>query len=143
MKLEAIRIRVRTWLVVVSLIITSATLPSIAAEQIYPANPQADGSTAVARARVAADVLMSSYDPNKAWFPSSWWNSAVALQTIGDYMQRTGDRRYLGQLDNTFEKTKAYFLPAYCQEIPCWATSPAEPSMIPSGGALHGCKPMT
>ncbi len=59
------------------------------------ASPRIDGPTAVARARVAADVLMSSYDPNKAWFPSSWWNSAVALQTIGDYMQRTGDRRYL------------------------------------------------
>lgn len=68
-------------------------------------------STAVARARVAADVLMNSYDPVKAWFPSSWWNSAVALQTIGDYMQRTGDRRYLAQLDNTFEKDKGSFPP--------------------------------
>ncbi|GGA03375.1 hypothetical protein GCM10011408_26100 [Dyella caseinilytica] len=52
---------------------------------------------------------MHSYDPNKAWFPSSWWNSAVALQTIGDYMQRTGDRRYLSQLNNTFEKNKGVF----------------------------------
>jgi len=71
--------------------------------------PPADGPTATARDRVAADELMSSYEPNKAWFPSSWWNSAVALQTIGDYMQRTGDRRFLGQLDNTFEKDKGVF----------------------------------
>jgi predicted alpha-1,6-mannanase (GH76 family) len=71
------------------------------------------GPTAVARARVAADQLMSSYEPNKAWFPSSWWNSAVALQTIGDYMQRTGDRRYLPQLDNTFEKDKGAFPAGY------------------------------
>jgi predicted alpha-1,6-mannanase (GH76 family) len=75
--------------------------------------PQSDGPTATARARVAADELMSSYEPNKAWFPSSWWNSAVALQTIGDYMQRTGDRRYLPQLDNTFEKDKGKFPAGY------------------------------
>ncbi|GAA3089667.1 putative alpha-1,6-mannanase (GH76 family) [Kribbella aluminosa] len=75
--------------------------------------PAASGPAAVARARVAADQLMSSYEPNKAWFPSSWWNSAVALQTIGDYMQRTGDRRYLPQLDNTFEKDKGAFPAGY------------------------------
>lgn len=75
----------------------------------HRASHRADGSTAVARARVAADVLMNAYDPDKAWFPSSWWNSAVALQTIGDYVQRTGDRRYLAQLDSTFEKDKGVF----------------------------------
>ncbi|NHC15443.1 hypothetical protein G9H71_16815 [Motilibacter sp. E257] len=72
----------------------------------------------VARATAAADVLMSSYDTNKAWFPSSWWNSAVALQTVGDYMQRTGDRRYLAQLDNTFEKNKGVFPAGYLSGDP-------------------------
>jgi predicted alpha-1,6-mannanase (GH76 family) len=109
MKLGALRIRVQTLLAVASLTAMAVTLPSIAAEQAQATARQTDGSTAMARARVAADVLMSSYDPGKAWFPSSWWNSAVALQTIGDYMQRTGDRRYLGQLNNTFEKDKGVF----------------------------------
>jgi predicted alpha-1,6-mannanase (GH76 family) len=109
MKLGALRIRVQTLLAVASLTAMAVTLPSIAAEQAQTTARQTDGSTAMARARVAADVLMSSYDPGKAWFPSSWWNSAVALQTVGDYMQRTGDRRYLGQLNNTFEKDKGVF----------------------------------
>jgi len=52
---------------------------------------------------------MRDYDPVKGWWPSSWWNSAVALQTIEDYMQRTGDRRYLSAVDNTFEKDKGQF----------------------------------
>jgi predicted alpha-1,6-mannanase (GH76 family) len=83
--------------------------PATTASPAQAAGSRIDSPTAVARARVAADVLMASYDPDKAWFPSSWWNSAVALQTIGDYMQRSGDRRYLGQLDNTFEKDKGAF----------------------------------
>jgi len=109
MNLEAWCTRVRTPLAVTSLMALAIALPAAAADPAPPDNARADGSTAVARARVAADVLMSSYDPDKAWFPSSWWNSAVALQTIGDYMQRTGDRRYLPQLDNTFEKDKGVF----------------------------------
>ncbi|RAO78161.1 glycoside hydrolase family 76 protein [Dyella jiangningensis] len=109
MNLEALHIRVRTLLAAASLMVVAAAFPAAAADLASPDSPRADGSTAVARARVAADVLMGSYDPNKAWFPSSWWNSAVALQTIGDYMRRTGDRRYLGELDNTFEKDKGAF----------------------------------
>ena len=109
MKLGALRIRVQTLLAAASLTAMAATFPSTAAEQTQSSTRQADGPTAMARARVAADVLMSSYEPDKAWFPSSWWNSAVALQTVGDYMQRTGDRRYLGQLNNTFEKDKGVF----------------------------------
>ena len=108
-RLVATRIRIQTLLAVASLTAMAVASPSMAAAGAPSSNPPVDGPTAVARARVAADVLMSSYDPVKAWFPSSWWNSAVALQTIGDYMQRTGDRRYVSQLDNTFEKDKGVF----------------------------------
>lgn len=68
-----------------------------------------DASSALSRARAAAEVLLLDYDEEKAWFPSSWWNSAVALQTLGDYMLRSGDRRFLTQLDHTFERNKGPF----------------------------------
>lgn len=109
MSLQAMRVRSKVFLAVAGLTGLSVALPSLATEQSYAHPSYIDGPTSMARARVAADVLMDSYDPDKAWFPSSWWNSAVALQTIGDYMQRTGDRRYLVQLDNTFEKDKGVF----------------------------------
>lgn len=108
----------RVRLVLLGIAVVAGLLPVAVAQAGPPQeNPQANaqgnavtsGSTAMARARVAADVLMDSYDQQKAWFPSSWWNSAVALQTIGDYMKRTGDRRYLDQLDHTFETNKGPF----------------------------------
>jgi predicted alpha-1,6-mannanase (GH76 family) len=105
----AARMRLPMTLAMACLMLLSVALGPVASAQAQPSGPRIDGATAVARARVAADVAMSSYDPEKAWFPSSWWNSAVALQTVGDYMQRTGDRRYLDQLDNTFEKDKGAF----------------------------------
>lgn len=93
--------------------LTAAALPALGAATVANAAPpeprQVRGDEALARARVAADVLMEDYDQNKAWFPSSWWNSAVALQTIGDYMLRSGDRRYLDHLDHTFERNKGPF----------------------------------
>jgi predicted alpha-1,6-mannanase (GH76 family) len=105
----ATRLRLRGAPAVAGLVVLAVGLVPVATARADPLRPQTDGPTAVSRVRVAADVLMSSYDPDKAWFPSSWWNSAVALQTVGDYMQRTGDRRYLGPLDNTFEKDKGVF----------------------------------
>lgn len=69
-----------------------------------PGPTSAEAALALSRVRASADVLMADYDQEKAWFPSSWWNSAVALQTIGDYMVRTGDLRYLPHLEHTFER---------------------------------------
>ncbi|ARU50763.1 hypothetical protein CBR64_03875 [Cellulosimicrobium cellulans] len=64
---------------------------------------------ATQRAASAVRTLMDDYDPEKAWWPSSWWNSAVATNTVIDYMERTGDRSYLAQVDRTFERNKAPF----------------------------------
>lgn len=74
-----------------------------------PGPTSAEAALALSRVRASADVLMADYDQEKAWFPSSWWNSAVALQTIGDYMVRTGDLRYLPHLEHTFERNQAPF----------------------------------
>ncbi|CAM3399326.1 GH92 family glycosyl hydrolase [Isoptericola cucumis] len=63
----------------------------------------------VERATRAAAVLMADRDDEKAWWPSSWWNSAVATETVIEYMQRTGDESYLPQVDRTFERNKGTF----------------------------------
>jgi hypothetical protein len=64
---------------------------------------------APSRDAAAADALMYSYDPNTAYWPSSWWNSAVALATVIDYMRQTGDTRYRWIVDRTFQIDKAAF----------------------------------
>jgi uncharacterized protein YyaL (SSP411 family) len=61
------------------------------------------------RTSAAADALMWSYDPYNAWWPSSWWNSAVALTSVIDYMRQTGDEQYLWIVDRTFQINKAAF----------------------------------
>jgi predicted alpha-1,6-mannanase (GH76 family) len=60
-------------------------------------------------AAAAADALMWSYDPYTAWWPSSWWNSAVALTTLMDYSQRTGDTTYRWVVDRTFTVNRVPF----------------------------------
>jgi predicted alpha-1,6-mannanase (GH76 family) len=100
----------RIRLVLLSLVVLVGLQPVVAVQAAPPPqDPAAAGATEVARARVATEVLLDSYDEEKAWFPSSWWNSAVALQTIGDYMKRTGDRSYLDELDRSFETNKGPF----------------------------------
>jgi predicted alpha-1,6-mannanase (GH76 family) len=46
---------------------------------------------------------MYDYDQTAAWWRSSWWNSAVALTTLMDWMKRTGRTDYLWIVDRTFE----------------------------------------
>ncbi len=64
------------------------------------------GSTPIDK---AADALMYSYDPNTAWWPSSWWNSAVALTTIIDYARQTGSTKYNWIINRTFTVNKVAF----------------------------------
>jgi hypothetical protein len=57
----------------------------------------------------AADALMWSYDPYNAWWPSSWWNSAVALTSVIDYTRASGDTSYQWIVDRTFQVNKVAF----------------------------------
>ncbi|MEU4192579.1 glycoside hydrolase family 76 protein [Kribbella sp. NPDC026611] len=73
------------------------------------------------RVGAAADALMYSYQPNTAWWLSSWWNSAVAVTTLMDYQQRTRrtDLRWI--VNEVFEKNRGVF-----------------PAGVKSGDALEG-----
>lgn len=64
---------------------------------------------AVDRAAAAVDALVYDYDPYTAWWPSSWWNSAVAISTVIDYQRQTGDDSYAWMIDRTFEVNRVPF----------------------------------
>jgi hypothetical protein len=61
------------------------------------------------RAAAAADALMYAYQPDTAWFRSSWWNSAVAVTALMDWMKRTGRADYRWIVDRTFEVNRVAF----------------------------------
>lgn len=61
------------------------------------------------RTGAAADALAHAYRADTAWWPSSWWNSAVAVTTIGDYALRTGRTDFRWLIDRTFEVNKGVF----------------------------------
>jgi hypothetical protein len=61
------------------------------------------------RGAAAVDALMWAYRPDTAWWPSSWWNSAVAITTVADWMKRTGRTDYRWAVDRTFEVNKVAF----------------------------------
>jgi hypothetical protein len=61
------------------------------------------------RAAAAADALMWSYQPDTAWWLSSWWNSADALTALMAWMKRSGRTDYLWVVDRSFTVNKAAF----------------------------------
>jgi hypothetical protein len=61
------------------------------------------------RASAAADALLWAYQPDTAWWPSSWWNSAVAVTTVMDWMKRTGRTDYRWVVDRTFTVNRVAF----------------------------------
>ena len=61
------------------------------------------------RTTAAADALMWSYDPYNAWWPSSWWNSAVALTSVIDYIRQSGDAGYSWIVDHSFQVNRVAF----------------------------------
>ena len=61
------------------------------------------------RTSAAADALMWSYDPYNAWWPSSWWNSAVALTSVIDYTRQSGDTGYEWIVNRTFQVNRVAF----------------------------------
>jgi predicted alpha-1,6-mannanase (GH76 family) len=61
------------------------------------------------RTGAAADALMYSYDPNTAWWPSSWWNSASALTSLIDYLRQSGSGQYDWVVGQTFAVNKVAF----------------------------------
>jgi hypothetical protein len=61
------------------------------------------------RAAAAADALMWAYQPDTAWWLSSWWNSADALTALMAWMKRSGRTDYLWVVDRSFTVNKATF----------------------------------
>jgi hypothetical protein len=61
------------------------------------------------RAAAAADALMWAYQPDTAWWLSSWWNSADALTALMAWMKRSGRTDYLWVVDRTFTVNKGVF----------------------------------
>jgi predicted alpha-1,6-mannanase (GH76 family) len=57
----------------------------------------------------AADALMWSYDPDTAWWPSSWWNSASTLTSLIDYLRASGSTTYDWVVARTFQVDKVAF----------------------------------
>ena len=60
---------------------------------------------AQARIPAALDALMWSYDPYTAWWPSSWWNSAVAVTAVAD----TRAHEFDAALARTFDVNRVAF----------------------------------
>ncbi|MBU2662650.1 hypothetical protein KOI35_03945 [Actinoplanes bogorensis] len=61
------------------------------------------------RAAAAVDALMYSYQPDTAWWLSSWWNSADTITAVMAWMKRTGRTDYRWAVDRTFTVNRVAF----------------------------------
>jgi predicted alpha-1,6-mannanase (GH76 family) len=96
--------------------------------------PHAAGSPAAAgrgrpdyrgAARAATAVLQRWYSRRTGlWNTTGWWNSANALTAVIGYGQATGDRGYLGVIENTFTRARrrrAGFINEFFDDNLWWA----------------------
>ncbi len=61
----------------------------------------------------AVQTLQKWYNPNTGlWETTNWWNAANALTGIIRYTAVTGDKTFESVINNTFEKTKKFIVPA-------------------------------
>ena len=61
----------------------------------------------------AIKSLHDWYNPETGlWKTTNWWNAANALTGIIRYTAITGDKTYESIIENTFEKTKTFIIPA-------------------------------
>ncbi|MEU6354821.1 glycoside hydrolase family 76 protein [Streptomyces sp. NPDC047072] len=71
--------------------------------------PGSGHTTARARAASAVEAMMGFYEEDTGRWDSDapWWQSGNALQALLDYVQRTGDRRYLKAAEHTVALQRA------------------------------------
>jgi predicted alpha-1,6-mannanase (GH76 family) len=78
-----------------------------------------------AAAQAGTGVLQRWYSRRTGlWKTTGWWNSANALTAVIGYSQHTGDRAYLGVVENTFVKAqrrKAGFINEFFDDNLWWA----------------------
>jgi predicted alpha-1,6-mannanase (GH76 family) len=56
------------------------------------------------------------------WRSTGWWNAANALHVVVDFMARTGDRSYSGDVENTFQRNRrGGFLNEFYDDEGWWA----------------------
>ncbi|ETS80926.1 hypothetical protein PFICI_08455 [Pestalotiopsis fici W106-1] len=91
--------------------ITATLKPSLLSLAVYLALVQSTSATAtigITEAALALNGLMTTYDPLTGLWgygepDAPWWQSAVALQAVLDFMITTGTRDYVPVVTNTID----------------------------------------
>lgn len=85
--------------------------------------PAPPGPGLVAHSAAAVAALQTYYNASTGLFDTTgWWNSANALDSIIEYSMRTGSKKYLADVSNTFKRNEAGgFLDGYYDDEGWWA----------------------